>query len=176
MGKTGSVPVGCGANLSILRSRPRRRGRHSFRTRPFVQRFAWPVSRSQRHPLRECEQALDRTTIDRVASPARKTQNPWLPVAPLGSPQGPNTSPEPHSPPTLQNWPALPPAATAPPESSAPQPASSTPRTEKRRRTQLPPHPHGFPQSTIRPAAPSRSQPGTSGRARSSNRSRTLPA
>ena len=58
MGKTGSVPVGCGANLSILRSRPRRRGRHSSRTRPCVPRIAWPDSHSQRHPSRECEQAL----------------------------------------------------------------------------------------------------------------------
>jgi hypothetical protein len=58
MGKTGPVPSGCGANRAILRSRPQRWARHSPRARPCVLRIAWPDLRSQRHPLRECEQAL----------------------------------------------------------------------------------------------------------------------
>jgi len=70
MGKTGPVPAGCGENPSILRSRPRRRGCHSSRTRPCVPRIAWPDFCSQRHPSRECEQAL-------VAIPARNLLLSW---------------------------------------------------------------------------------------------------
>jgi len=79
MGKTGPVPSGCGANRAILRSRPQRWARLSPRARPCVPRIAWPDSRSQRHPLRECEQALIPPPLAPPKRPRNQPNPPRLP-------------------------------------------------------------------------------------------------